>query len=363
MKEPKPSRVTFIAGTLGQGGAERQLFYMVSVLLRMGIQCQVISLDQGQFYHTRLLEAGVPVVYAGRFRSPLLRLLKITWTVYRWRPDIVQSAHLYTNLYAVIAARIARSRSVGANRGNVIQETLPLGFFGQLCLRWPDVIVTNSKQSLETIRETNPISKTTFLLENVVDCEQFLPTPASKYPDRRIRVLMAGRLIELKRHDIFLRALAQTRQSVSALQARIVGDGPLRPTLEQLAFELGVSDVVEFVGIQADMVPFYQDADMLVLTSDCEGSPNVILEAMACGLPVVSTRVGAVPELVEHGRTGYVTDPGDVEAIAGAIVSLACDPQRRAQMGQLARAKVEAEYSLDSLGPRLLAIYEQVLRS
>jgi len=361
MQGLKPSRVCFIAGTLGQGGAERQLFYMVSSLLKMGIQCLVVSLDRGQFYHTRLLEIGVPVLYAGRFGSPLLRLLKITRIVYSWRPDIVQSAHLYTNLYAAFAARFSGAACIGANRSSVGHETRPLGYFGRPSLVYPNAIITNSAPSLQEIADCVLSRKPVYLLANVVDCRQFEPSLSEKLTSP-ILVLAVGRLVQLKRQDVFLRAFARAHQSVPDLRARVVGDGPQRTILEQLAVELGVADVVEFLGIQHDMVPFYQNADMLVLTSDYEGSPNVILEAMACGLPVVSTRVGAVPDLVEDGQTGYVTDPGDVKAIASSIITLARDPQQRRQMGQLARAKVEAQYSLDLLGPRLLAIYKQVLR-
>jgi len=327
----------------------------------MGIQCQVLSLDNGQFYHSRLLNIGVPVIYVGRFGSPLLRLVSIIREVRRWQPDIVQSAHLYTNLYAAIAARIIGSTSIGANRSSVIHEMQLLGYWGRLCLRYPHAITTNSVQALEIIRDNTLTLRPTFLLENAVDCEQFKPLLASRKAPSLICTLAVGRLVELKRHGLYLRAFARARQSVPNLLARIIGEGPQRTALEHLAAELKIEDTVEFLGARSDMVPVYQHADMLVLTSDYEGTPNVVLEAMACGLPVITTRAGEIPDLVEDGETGYVTDLGDVEAIANAIVELANHPDRREQMGKVARARVEARYSLDMLGPRLMAIYDQVL--
>lgn len=361
MTNPRPLRVCFVAGTLGQGGAERQLFYMVSTLSQMGVQCQVLGLDHGEFYHSRLLDIGVPVVYVGRFGSPVLRLLSVIREVRRWRPDIVQSVHLYTNLYAAIAARITGSISIGANRGSVVHDIQPLGCWGKLCLRYPHAVVTNSVQSLQTIRSNALTLRPVFLLENAVDCERFEPRLTPREPSPSICVLAVGRLVELKRHDLYLRALARARQSVPTLLAHIVGEGPQRTALEDLAAELNIEDAVEFLGAQCDMAPIYQHADMLVLTSDHEGTPNVVLEAMACGLPVITTRAGAVPDLVESGETGYVTDLGDVEAIAGAIVDLALHPDKREWMGKEARARVEAQHSLEMLGPRLLTIYAQVL--
>ena len=327
----------------------------------MGIQCQVLSLVHGEFYHSRLLDIGVPVVYVGRFGSPILRLLRIIQEARRWRPDIVQSAHLYTNLYAAIAARITGSISIGANRGSVVHEMQPLGFWGKLCLRYPHAVVTNSVQSLQTIRSNGLTLRPIILLENAVDCEQFKPLLVSRKTPSCLHILAVGRLVELKRHDLYLRAFARARRSVPSLLARIVGEGPQRTALEDLVAELNIEDAVEFLGAQCDMAPIYQHADMLVLTSDFEGTPNVVLEAMACGLPVVTTRAGAIPGLVEDGETGSVTDLGDVEAIASAIVDLALHPDKRERMGKEARARVVAQHSLAMLGPRLWAIYAQVL--
>ncbi|MCL4237375.1 MAG: glycosyltransferase [Anaerolineae bacterium] len=361
MTNPRPQRVCFVAGTLGQGGAERQLLYMVSALSQMGIQCQILSLMHGEFYHSRLLDIGVPVIYVGRFGLPLLRLFSIIREVRRWRPDIVQSAHLYTNLYAAIAARITGSISIGANRNSVVHDIQPLGYWGKLCLRYPHAVVTNSAQSLQTIRKNALTLRPVFLLENAVDCEQFEPRLTPREPASSIYTLAVGRLVGQKRHDLYLRAVVGARQTAPNLLARIVGEGPQRTALEDLVAELNIGDVVEFLGAQCDMAPIYQQADMLVLTSDYEGTPNVVLEAMACGLPVVTTRAGAVPGLIEDGETGYVTELGDVDAIARAIVDLALHPDKRKQMGKEARARVEAQHSLKMLGPRLLAIYNQVL--
>ncbi|MBZ0319446.1 MAG: glycosyltransferase [Anaerolineae bacterium] len=359
----RPLRVSFIAGTLGNGGAERQLFYMSSSLLQTGTQCQVLSLDQNQFYHTRLAEIGVPVVYVGQYKSRLRRLLRIVQEVQQWNPDIIQSSHLYTNLYAAFAAWMTSSYSIGANRSDVYHEVQSLRYLGKLSLKCPGAIISNSEHAIQTMQDKKLRHRNIFLLENAVDCEYFRPSPRSKPHTAQIQVVAVGRLVTLKRYDVLLSAIAIVRRTIPNIKVRIVGDGPQRANLESLATELAVHDIVDFVGEQYDMSPIYQGGDIFVLTSDYEGTPNVVLEAMACGLPVIATRAGAMAKLIDNGRTGFVTDIGDVDAIATSITELASHPDQRVQMGYSARAKIEAQFSSETYASRLYAIYYQVLKN
>ncbi|RMG45458.1 MAG: glycosyltransferase, partial [Acidobacteria bacterium] len=120
-------------------------------------------------------------------------------------------------------------------------------------------------------------------------------------------------------------------------------------------------NVVEFRGTIADTVPLYREVDIFVLTSDWEGTPNVILEAMASGLPVVATRVGGVPEIVQHGETGFLVDPEDEDGMVDAILTLIKNRDLRLKFGRAGREFVLAQHSLDKLPGYLQKLYELAL--
>jgi glycosyltransferase involved in cell wall biosynthesis len=136
----------------------------------------------------------------------------------------------------------------------------------------------------------------------------------------------------------------------------------MRRQLEQRATALGLlPGAVEFRGAIVDMRRVYREADILVLTSDYEGMPNVILEAMASGLPVVATRVGSVSEVVHHGETGYLYDAGDENSMLDGLLRLIGDPRERTRLGSSARNYIESERSLHSLPGHLENLYEGAL--
>lgn len=356
-----PERVCFIAGTLGRGGAERQLYYMLKVLSEKGIDCRVLSLTRGEAYEEKIAALGVPVVWVGQASSPFARFWGIINQARTWQPDIIQSAHSYTSLYAIVAALVCQKVSITAVRNQGLQEFLGLGLWGRLSLALSQNIAGNSHQAIHSIKERFP-TKRVFLLNNIVDCATFHPSgTASKQTEKTIHVLTCGRLVSQKRQDVFLKAFALAKRLSPDLRASIVGSGPLHDNLVALAKELNIQDHVTFVESTEKIVDYYRNTHIFVLTSDYEGTPNVVLEAMACGLPVVATAVGGITELVRDKETGYLVPPGDFRQIADYIVTLAKSSALRKQQGSAARAVIEAEYCLSSLGDRLLELYATIL--
>nr|WP_308918173.1 glycosyltransferase [Jannaschia sp. LMIT008] len=161
-------------------------------------------------------------------------------------------------------------------------------------------------------------------------------------------VVFVGRLAGVKGAPLLLDALARLASDHPGLRATLVGDGPERPALEARAAALGLGDRVAFTGYlsQSGVADTLGVADMLVLPSFAEGVPVVLMEAMATGLPVVTTRIAGVPELVEDGVSGLLVAPGDGAGLARAMDALARDPGRAAAMGRAGRAKVVAEFAL-----------------
>lgn len=362
-------KVALLAGTLGQGGAEKQLVYIARALNQAGAQIQIYCLTKGEYYEAVLKDEGISPVWIGKHQNPLLRSITFTSALHAFRPHILQSAHFYTNLYAAVAAPFYRSIGIGSIRGDTNEAVKYNGIWGKYLLCTPEFIVSNSLTAKQTAISLGVREDRVFVLPNVIDLIIFdqeyrkslpLPFPVLKI-DRQVNVIMVGSLIPVKRFDRFLLALQKARESFPALSGFIVGDGPERARLESLASELGlIPDGVHFLGRNDHVPAILRQADIFVLTSDHEGFPNVILEAMAAQLPVITMPAGDSGIVVEDGITGYVVPFEDVDRLSSLMVHLAKSPELHQQLGLAGRKKVEQQYSYSLLGDRLLQIYKAI---
>jgi glycosyltransferase involved in cell wall biosynthesis len=172
-----------------------------------------------------------------------------------------------------------------------------------------------------------------------------------------------GRLAEVKRQDLLIRAFA----ALCALGKHantwlvIVGDGPERPRLEQLAARLGVSERTIFTGYQPQPQRFYQAMDLFALTSRHEGLPLSLLEAWASGLPVVVSAVGALPQTVAHGLTGMLFESGDQTALTETLEGLLDSPAWMSQLGRRGRQQVLHKYSLSRMADNYEGHYQSLI--
>jgi glycosyltransferase involved in cell wall biosynthesis len=155
-----------------------------------------------------------------------------------------------------------------------------------------------------------------------------------------------------------LRALARAAVQVPALQALVVGDGPLRSEAEAEAQRLGLTGRVVFLGVRKDVPELLSGLDAVLFSSVREGFSLTMLEAMAAGVPVIATEVGGTPELITHGRTGLLVPPGQPEQLAEALVGLLLDPAGAAAIQEAARKSVEERFSLSSMVEAHAQIYE-----
>ena len=172
-------------------------------------------------------------------------------------------------------------------------------------------------------------------------------------------VAIVARLVPIKAHDVFLKMAARVAERYSSARFLIVGDGELRQTLEASATTLGIRDRVLFLGWRADLDRVYADVNAVVLTSRNEGSPVALIEAMASGRPVVSTRAGGVAELV--GEAGLLRDIDDSDGLAADVMRLIDDPNLARRLGEAGRAKVVPLYSQERLLADIDRLYAQCL--
>ena len=189
-----------------------------------------------------------------------------------------------------------------------------------------------------------------------VDLERYHPPATQDDHGRAARVLVVGRLSHEKGQPVALEAIAELRHQGVDAQLTLVGDGPFAPQLQRLARKLGIEHAVTFTGAvgQDEMPTYYRDADIFCQPSFAEGIPVVLMEAMASGLPVVSSAIAGIPELVEDGVTGRLVPPGRPDLLATALGELHRQPHERRAMGAAGRAVVERSFDNSTIAREIL---------
>lgn len=360
-------RVCFIVGTLGQGGAERQLLYMLRALTECEIEVRALSLTRGEPYEAQIKDLGISIDWVGASQNRFVRLSKIVASLGKDRPDIIQSSHFYTNFYAGAAGRMLGIKSIGAIRSNVRSEMQANGIFGHLHLRTPRTLIANSRSAVGiAINEYSVRSKRLEFLANVVTPDPSIHTSGhSEYvrsAENAFTILFVGRLVAVKRPELFVNLASRLVEELPGQNLRFVmaGDGHLEHEIRSRLQEDPVGKNFTMLGEVADMSEVYRTADLLVMTSSYEGTPNVVLEAMGFGIPVVATRVGGVPEILDD-KSGILVHPWDFRGLVDATKLMIVDPQLRRKLGQHGRKFVIENHSSEHLQNNLVRIYEKLL--
>lgn len=359
-------RVAIVTAGLDYAGAEKQSFYIARALAEAGVRVRVYHIHDGGQYQDALRSLQIEAKWFGRLRSPFFRVPRLLTSLQSFRPHVIHSIHAYTNLYSAIGGRVLKAVSVGGLRSDLSACLADNGRFSKRLLTWPDAIAVNSRKALEEVKQAALLDpERLHFLPNAIDLECFPERAGTgRAGSADCMCVCVGRLFPAKRVDVFIRALASARSAEPGMRGAIVGDGPETMRLQQLAAELGLSpDALSFLGFREDIVGVLERADMFVFCSESEGTPNVILEAMAASLPVITTPAGDAAEVVEPTGAGYVVPFGDVEATARAMVRLARSSFLRSKLGWAGRDYVARHRATSELAGRLVTIYADVARS
>ncbi len=370
-----PQRVLLLITTSDVGGTESFLANLAAGLDRRRFDPVVCSLCRPGRIAEQIAAAGTPVETLGM--SPRARpweliggVLQLARLIGQHEIDLVQALLYRANMMAALAARMAWRRVVIV--GGQRSLTPMTGHRAALGVRWTrrlveaTVAVSHAVKE-EIVRTENLDPERVTVIGNAVDGERFIPgdrlaarQPLGLDPNALI-VGGVGRLTEAKGFEHLLEAAA--RAGEISLQVVLLGDGPRLEAMAKRAEDLSITDRVHFLGRRDELENVYPAMDIFVLSSLREGSPNVLLEAMACGLPVVATSVGGVPELIDDDVEGLLIPPGDSDALAGAFRRLAADPSLRHRLGQAARKRVERELTLERMVVKHQELYERLLTS
>lgn len=234
-------------------------------------------------------------------------------------------------------------------------------------LRYADRILCNGQAVKAHVVGDRPLAQPVTVIPNGVDCEYFRPMPQLRarerarlgLADEHFVIGTIGNIRPVKNIPFLLRAMSRVAASAPRARLLCVGGGPQLEEMRQLAGSLGLADRVLFPGLAKDVRPMLAAMDAFVLCSRQEGNPNVVLQAMAAALPVVSVSVGEVPFVIEDGRSGMLVAPGDEDAVVAALARLIHDPQRCRTLGDAARRRVGERFSAS----RMIASYAALMRT
>jgi glycosyltransferase involved in cell wall biosynthesis len=360
---PTNCRILYLVGQLMPGGAEQQLCYLLQAIDRERYRpaLAVWSLRENDMYVSSVQKLGIPIYSFPQAVSGAAKLTAFRQLVGTLKPEILHSCSFFTNFAAWWAALGRAVIPIGAIRGNFILDKKDSGLLlGSLSARWPRAHIINSFASAENARRTKGLfgPRYIYVVRNGLDLHRFRAAPLPS--ERQVRIVGIGSLVPVKRWDRLLLAAVQLKRKGCDFSIRIVGDGPLRGSLERQSRELGVTSKVKFLGHSNNVPDLLANSTFLVHTSDSEGYPNVLMEAMACGRAVVATDVGDVASLVEDGHTGFLVGRGEDAMLVERMIKLIRNRDLCWRMGEAGRAKAEREFGLDRMVKETLDAYQKV---
>jgi glycosyltransferase involved in cell wall biosynthesis len=383
-------RVLRAIARLNMGGPTLHVSYLSAGLRERGYETMLVAGTVGQGEQSMAYvadELGVPVVtipHLHREISPVRDLLA-TWRLARIirieRPTI-----LHTHTAKAGAVGRAAALLAGRSRPPIIVHTFHghvlRGYFGRfwtgvfrllerLLARITDALVAVSPEVRDELVALGvaPASKFRVIrlgieLDNRVSSDGSARAETRRtmgVPEARFVVGWIGRMTGVKRTDVVLKGFRALRDNGVDAILCMVGDGPDRAAVEQLAGELGIVRDCLFAGYQEDVGPFFAAFDVFVLPSGNEGTPVTAIEALATGCPVVATRVGGVPDVVDDGVDGFLVAPGAVQEVAARLAELARDPELRVRMGAAGRERMRTRYAVDRLVDDVDRLYRELL--
>lgn len=375
----RPIRILHVVHGLPRGGLERGVVNLCNRLPPSEFFQAVCCLDiRGEM--ADLLGPRIEVMEMDRERSGLRTLGGLARLFRRWAPDVIHCRNWNAWPDTVLAHRFARvlrgTRPTLVWSFHGFPDIAPMPWRRRILsrglARFTDHAVAVCRDSADRFADQAGLLRSRFeVLYNGVDCARFSPSEDKAavrrrlgLPEEPLLVLTAASLTPIKNHELLVAAVALLRRRLSRdVRFLLLGEGALRPDIETQIGRLGLEDVLSLPGASDQVLDYLQAADVFVLPSRLEGMSNAILEAMACGLPVIAFRTGGNPELVVDSETGLLPEIQSPAILAEAIETLVSDEGLRLSMREAGRERAVKEFSIDAMMERYAGFYRRVARA
>jgi glycosyltransferase involved in cell wall biosynthesis len=367
MSAGAPLRILHTESSLGWGGQEIRVLTEARGVARRGHEVLLAAPAESRI-HAEAVRYGIialPLPIARKGIRGLVAMRRLLG----WRKFDVVNTHSSTDTWSTALACAVLRGAPPIVRTRHISAPAP----GNAATRWlytraaARIVTTGEKLRHQVIEETGAAPARVVSIPTGIDLERFRPGDRSA-ARAALGLASDGPLVGIvatlrswKGHRHLLAAFAALERTEARLV--IVGDGPQRAALEALAADLAIAQRVRFAGNQADVAPWMQALDVFCLPSYAnEGVPQALMQAMACGLSVVTTPVGSIEEIVANGTTGVLVPPEDPARLRAALSALLADPLRRQVLGQAARAAALERFGEDRMVDRMLEVFREVAR-
>jgi glycosyltransferase involved in cell wall biosynthesis len=371
----KPDKLVFVISSLGGGGAERVLVDLISSLDRRKYNVLLVVFEEVTDLQKHL-PPYIKVIYLNkRSRWDFFKLIiKLGKILNEFTPTIVISSLYHTNIVTGLASFLQKRKSVLILwEHNYPPKYLPkvklnkiVRLLMQLTYNKADTIVTVSNKIRDYFSEEfkidpkniqtiyNPIIIKTLIEKSKEEVEHLF------FGENNTKIIISvGRLTEQKRFDLLLKAFSLVRKNNEDVRLIILGKGFLRKDLENLAKELNIHKWVDLVGFKVNPYAWMAKADIFVLCSDYEGFPVVLLEAMECGVPIISTDCLTGPnEIITNNKNGLLIPTGNEDALSNAILSLLKDEKLRQEFSENGRHRAK-DFDIEKITPKFEELFNQ----
>lgn len=349
--------VTHVVLSLDVGGLERNVVNQVREAAALNQAASVLCVEGPGALAPAVEALGARVVALGKRPGVQWKLAgRLARALADLRPDVVHTHHIGSLFYTGLATRrVPVPVVVHTEHGREDYHRFRTRWLGRAAARRCQLFYCLTEDLAGFVAGHRVVRRRKLrVIRNGIDTAAFRDAggdpagvrAALGVPAAAPVVGTVGRLTEVKRQDVLLRAFARVQARLPDAHLVVVGDGPRRADLERLARELEVAHRVRFVGFQPSSAPYLHAMDVFALTSRSEGMPQALLEACVAGRPVVASAVGGVPEVVTHDRTGLLFPDGDEGRLADGLLALLADRGRGRALGAAARDLVEGRYSV-----------------
>lgn len=332
MSIPERKRIVFFIGTLGNGGAERVISILTRHLIEMGFSIEIVLYyDEEPFYD---MHPDVRITYTQRETHSKNLLKNTAWMrrYFKRNADLVISFLAQFNMVAILALFATGIPIIVADRNDprYMPKQASVRIARNLLYYFADIVVVQTQHNKNYFAKV--LQKKCKIIYNPVDLQEKIGLALRT--GKKHRIVSVARLMKQKNQLMLIEAFSKIKKDFPDYTLTIYGDGPFRDVLEHRIKVLGLSDSVRLPGKVQNVFDCIADAELFVLSSDFEGMPNALIEAMCLGLPVISTRVSGATDLIVDGKNGLLTDVGDTEQLAACMRRMLADHDLRNNCAQ-----------------------------
>ena len=363
-------KILYLIGQLQVGGAEKQLVMLVKHLDSSRFEPIVCSLSENAPLAAELRDANVEVIIlAQKMRPDLTRFYRIFKIVIQIKPDLIHSYMFVANTWARLVGLVTNVPVIVSVRSSETSKPLWMRVIDRLLAPFSRLMIANSFAGADlAIRRREIAPSRVIVIYNGFDQEEFsnvLKTDIRSEFDighDRFLIGVIGRFEQPKGHEVFFRSFSQVTKKNPRLHVICVGDGPLKSQLLNLVEKLDINMQVIFTGVRKDIFNFLSSIDMLVIPSYREGLPNVLVESLWSGCPIIASGVGDIPELIINEENGLLVEPGDVNDLSNSIERMVLDGALRRKFIFQGRKMVDKKISLGGMVQATQEVYLKITK-